>query len=247
MNCSHELIEAYLDKELDAALHAEVEQHLAACQDCSEAYGRLRKQQAGIKAEAPYYSAPPALGRSVRDALRRMEKAEVRRPVSAIPWRSMAIAAGLLLAASVSWNVIQLRQRAAGEADLAGNVLTDHIRSLIGTHLVDVPSSDQHTVKPWFAGKLDFSPAVRDLDAQGFRLAGGRIEYLSGRRVAALVYYRRQHVINLFIWPDGSSGSEGRTSRDGYNLVHWTDGSMTYWAVSDVNAADLVTFRTLFR
>src|SRR5439155_24246996 len=121
-------------------------------------------------------------------------------------------------------------------------------RSLLGSRLVDVASSDQHTVKPWFAGKLDFSPAVRDLAGQGFPLAGGRLEYLSGRRVAALVYYRRQHVINLFTWPGGSSSvSETSTSLDGYNLLQWTDGSMTYWVVSDASSAELKIFRSLFR
>jgi anti-sigma factor RsiW len=162
------------------------------------------------------------------------------------PWRGLAIAASLLFLVSVSWNVIQMRSRAAG-SELADAIVTDHIRSLIGAHLLDVPSSDQHTVKPWFAGKLDFSPDVRELSAQGFPLVGGRVEYLEGRRVAALVYQRRQHVINLFIWPAGPSGTEAAISRNGYNLIHWTTGPMTYWAVSDANAADLATLRDLYK
>jgi len=153
----------------------------------------------------------------------------------------------LLLVASVAWNLAQLRPRSF-QTDLAENVLSDHIRSLIGTRLVDVPSSDQHTVKPWFAGKLDFSPEVKDLEAQGFPLVGGRIEYLAGRRVAALVYHRRQHVITLFIWPDASSsGADAGISRNGYNLLHWTAGPMTYWAVSDVSTSDLEKFQSLYR
>ena len=246
MNCSRDLIEAYLDDELDAAQHSAVEQHLATCPNCTEAYARIRKQKAGIKAAAPYYKPPPNLQQSVRKALRRVETGKVK-PASEVPWRWLTIAASLLLVASVSWNLAHLRPRSA-ETDVAESVLSDHIRSLIGTRLVDVPSSDQHTVKPWFAGKLDFAPDVKDLEAQGFPLVGGRLEYLPGRRVAALVYHRRQHVITLFIWPEtASSAVDAKISRNGYNLLHWTAGPMTYWAVSDVSASDLEQFRTLYR
>ena len=246
MNCSRDLIEAYLDDELDAAQHSAIEQHLPTCANCSETYARLRKQKAIIRAAAPYYSPPPSLQQSVRNALRRSGRAKAK-PVPEVPWRWLTIAASLLLVVSVSWNVAQLRPRSS-EAQVADNVLSDHIRSLIGTRLVDVPSSDQHTVKPWFAGKLDFSPEVKDLETQGFPLLGGRIEYLAGRRVAALVYHRRQHVITLFIWPDSSSSDvDAGISRNGYNLVHWTSGPMTYWAVSDVSASDLEKFRNLYR
>lgn len=243
MTCSLDLIEAYADQELDAAQHAAVEQHLTTCPDCAKVCARLRKQKAGIKSAVTYYTAPSDLKDSIRRGLRRVE-AE-RAPI--VPWRWLAIAACVLLALSVSLNFVQLRPRVSDVA-LAETVLTDHIRSLIGTHLVDVESSDQHTVKPWFAGKLDFSPDVRDLAPQGFPLAGGRIEYLAGRRVAALIYHRRQHIINLFIWPEGtSSGSDAAFSRNGYNLLHWTSGPMTYWAVSDVSTADLQDFRNLLR
>ena len=246
MNCSRELIEAYIDQELDAAGQAEVEQHVATCPDCSETCAILRKQKAGIKLAAPYYSAPEGLQQAIRSELRGVGT-EVIKPISTARWRWFATAASLLLAASVSWNVVQWRQ-AGSENSVAENVLSDHLRSLLGAHLIDVASSDQHTVKPWFAGQLDYSPDVRDLEAQGFPLAGGRLEYLAGRRVAALVYRRRLHVINLFIWP-GKSGSsrEGRISANGYNLVHWTTGAMTYWAVSDVSAEELETFRMLYR
>jgi anti-sigma factor RsiW len=160
----------------------------------------------------------------------------------------MAVAATVLLVASVSSNFLQLRHGAADNS-IAESVVGDHIRSLIGTHLVDVPSSDQHTVKPWFAGKLDFSPEVKNFETDGFPLVGGRVEYLAGRRVAALVFRRRQHVINVFTWPAGSAraGGEVRLARDGYNLLQWTDGPMTYWAASDVSARDLDRLRDLYR
>ena len=244
MNCSRERIEAYLDHELDGGQQAAVEQHMAECSDCAETYTRLRRQQAGIQAAAPYFSAPPGLEQSVRRQLQREERAHRIAPTA---WRWLALAASVLLVVSVSLNIVRWRA-GAPESDLADSVLSDHLRSLIGTHLVDVASSDQHTVKPWFAGKLDFSPDVKDLSAQGFPLAGGRVEYLEHRRVAALIYHRRQHVINLFIWPAGASpGSDATTSRNGYQLLHWTAGGMSYWAVSDVAASDLQDFRALFR
>ncbi len=238
MNCSSNLIEAYLDEELDPALRATVEEHLANCQDCSEAHARLRGQKAAIKSAAPYYTAPAQLERSVRDALR----SAAGRNRS---WRLLAIAASILLAMSVGWN-IRLSQRRNAENDLlAENILSGHIRSLMGTHLLDVPSSDRHTVKPWFDGKLDFSPDVKDFASQGFPLTGGRLDYLGDRTVAALVYQRRQHVLNVFTWPSNSS-SESHFSHNGYNMVHWSGGGMTYWAVSDIPIAELEQFKDLY-
>jgi anti-sigma factor RsiW len=120
------------------------------------------------------------------------------------------------------------------------------VRSLIGTHLLDVASTDQHTVKPWFNGKLDFSPEVRDFAAQGFPLVGGRIEYIAERPVAALVYRRRQHVINLFTWPSAPSGAMQRHfASNGYNVAQWSDSSMTYWVVSDIPASEVQQFEAL--
>ncbi len=246
MNCSPELIEAHFDGELDASQRAAIELHMESCPGCSAAYARLKEQRAGIKAAAPYYNAPSGLRESVREALRHEAASETPAPSSRASWRWIAIAACLLLAVSLSWNIVQWRPR-GGESFLAESILADHIRSLLGTHLVDVASSDQHTVKPWFAGKLDFSPAVKDLESQGFPLIGGRMEYLASRRAAALVYRRRQHVINLFIWPgQPSSGREVRLSRNGYNMLHWTDGPMTYWAVSDVSAGELDRLKDLY-
>lgn len=250
MNCSPDLLEAYLDEELDAAQHSAVEDHLASCVDCSDTYARLQRQKESIRRAAPYFTAPPQLRQSVRAALHAQQGEGTAPPHKEAYWRWAAIAASILLAASVAWNIVQLRPRPA-EDRIAENIFADHIRSLIGTHLMDVVSTDQHTVKPWFAGKLDFSPVVKDLSAEGFPLAGGRIEYISGRRVAALVYYRRKHVINIFTWPAAgeaglaSTSSEALITRNGYNLLHWTSGSMTYWAVSDVSATDLKTLRNL--
>jgi len=237
MNCSTDLLQAYLDDELDTGQRLAVEEHIGGCKHCSELWAGMREQKADIRAAAPYHSAPADLRHSVRQALQGVR----HQPSRIAPWRALAVAAGALLVVSIGWNVIQL---GAHNAALADSVVASHKRSLIASHLVDVPSSDQHTVKPWFSGQLDFSPVVKDLGAEGFVLAGGRVDYLDGRRVAALVYRRRLHVINLFTWP--ADRGEGRISRDGYNVVHWTSGGMTYWAVSDVSAPELERLKQLY-
>jgi len=202
--------------------------HLLSCPSCR------------IRTYAPYYEAPPGLENKILRKLR-----EENGPASTLfPWRWLAIAASLLLAASVIWNVVQLRTRVDSRQLLAANVLSAHIRSLAGTHLLDVPSSDQHTVKPWFNGKLDFSPAVKDVS--GFPLLGGRLEYFDGRPAAALVY-GRQHIINLFTWPSTVPATVAEETRNGFHLETWSAGGMTYWAVSDLNEAELRQFVSLYR
>jgi anti-sigma factor RsiW len=137
----------------------------------------------------------------------------------------------------------------AGTQLLADEIVSGHIRSLAATHLYDVQSTDQHTVKPWFAGKLSFSPPVKDLAEQGFPLLGGRLDYLGRRQVAALIYRHSQHIINLFVWPapDQPSPVAAGPAEQGYNTLHWSQDGMDFWAVSDVNQADLQSFADHFR
>jgi anti-sigma factor RsiW len=257
MNCSRDLIEAYMDEELDPGRVASLEEHLSGCSSCSEAYSRFRAQKANIRSIAPYYTAPLQLQQAVRKALRQAA-ADDAQPVTRFsfaagssggspPWRWLAIAATVLLAVSVSWNILPSSRLGPDADPLAENIVSDHIRSLIGTHLLDVPSSNQHTVKPWFNGKLDFSPEVKDFASQGFPLIGGRLEYLMDRPVAALVYQRRQHIINVFTWPAASTAKMERPfARNGYVALHWNHGSMTFWAVSDISSVELSQFESLY-
>jgi len=238
MICSRELIEGYLDDELDAAARAQVEEHLATCADCAETSARLTRMKSDIRAEAPYYDAPPQLRQSILKSLR-----EEDRPAR---WHSIGIAAAILLVASLGWIGGRYTAGPSANGVLAQTLVASHIRSLIGTHLMDVVSTDQHTVKPWFNGKLDFAPDVRDFPAEGFPLMGGRVDYLSNRPVAVMVYGRRQHIINLYEWPAAAGSSENRFTQNGYNVIHWTRDGMTYYAASDVSLPDLQRFRALY-
>ena len=191
-----------------------------------------------VRTQGRYYEAPPALEQKIRQSLHREN-------VVQMPWRWLAVAASLLLALSASWNLVLLRSRVSPQQALAENVLSAHLRSLNGTHLLDVPSTDQHTVKPWFAGKIDFSPPVKDVP--GFPLLGGRLEYLDGHPAAALIYGRRAHVINLFVWPSAASAPEPARSLNGYHLRSWTSDGMAFWAISDLNDSELAQFESLYR
>jgi anti-sigma factor RsiW len=131
--------------------------------------------------------------------------------------------------------------KSSEETLLVNDIVANHVRSMMANHITDVASSDSHTVKPWFGGKLDYSPPTKDLSEQGFRLIGGRLDYLDHRSVGALVYQRNQHFINLFVWPSNSTlvKPEDQLTRQGYNLIHWTSSGMTYWLVSELNSTEL--------
>ena len=163
------------------------------------------------------------------------------------PWNWLGLAAAAILAVLIVWNLTLLLRRPGAEQYLATELVTSHVRSLMADHLMDVVSSDQHTVKPWFDGKLDFAPAVVNPASDGFPLIGGRLDYLDNRPVAALVYQRHKHFINVFVWP--VEPTDVRTTkadkRQGYQLLHWVDFDLHYWAISDVSDSDLMTLKDL--
>jgi anti-sigma factor RsiW len=246
------LIHGYLDGELDLVRNIEVEGHLKECPACAHAYQNQMALRSAIKKGSLYHRSPTGLARQVRSALREANQAEAQSPVreketswwpSWRPaWVSLGFAASLALIALISWRLAPRVSGPSSDELVAQEVLDSHVRSLMANHLTDVPSTDQHTVKPWFNGKLDFSPPVEDLADQGFPLIGGRLDYLAGRPVAALVYQRRKHFINVFIWPSTHDAAQKALKRQGYNLLSWSQSGMTYWVVSDVNNNDLLEF-----
>ncbi|MGZ5087535.1 MAG: anti-sigma factor family protein [Usitatibacter sp.] len=197
-----------------------------------------------VARDATYYRAPDALREQVRERLAREAGAADR----ARPWSFLAMAASFAVVAIVTWNVATLNAGPGADDVLARELVTAHVRSLMTeSHLNDVVSSDQHTVKPWFAGKLDFAPPVRDLANMGFALAGGRLDYLNERAVAVLTYRYRQHVVNVFIWPEAGESAPRVSTRQGYSLVQWAHGGMRYSAVSDASAAQVLPLADALR
>ena len=257
MNCAQvrELLNAYIDGELPPDEAMAVSEHLTTCTECARIYEELLATVRTLREGLVKYRAPDLLRARVRSALREEERPtvasaapRVRRGLR-VPWRSLA-AAAILVVASSGITYVAARERPAAESAVSEEVLTSHIRSLMPAHLTDVASNDQHNVKPWFNGRLDFSPSVPRLEDAGFPLLGGRLDYVRGRPVAVVVYGRRQHVINHFSWPTGGSDATGDVTRTlatshGYNLLHWRSGGVEHWVVSDLNATELGQFATL--
>jgi anti-sigma factor RsiW len=238
------LVQADFDGELDAAQATSVEAHRANCPVCQTAYADLHRVRETLRAGDLYYAAPDALRRKIAaraDTARRPQLGQIRRN----DWlqRISGFGVGAAVAAAIAVFMIQ-----PGEKSLVDEVVADHVRSLQPGHLMDVISTDRHTVKPWFDGRLDFAPPVRDLKDQGFPLEGGRLDYLNGRPVAALVYGRAKHEINLFIWPVNSGDAAEQVSvRNGYNVIHFTKSGMDVWAVSDLEKGELSNFVRLWQ
>ena len=250
MNCTetHNLLHGYLDGELDLVRNLEFEQHLQGCPACSQSLEQQQHLRTTLSDAGLYMQAPARLREQLQ---KRLHESAAVDETAALParrrWRPerwLAVAASLGLVTLGAWALLQLASRSAGRDLLVKELVASHVRSqLLLAHVTDVESSNSHTVKPWFDGKVNFAPPVRDFADQGFSLKGGRLDYLDDQPVAALVYKRRDHVINLFIWKpaDAADSPVQRKTQQGFHLVHWTSGGLTYWAVSDLNMEELET------
>jgi anti-sigma factor RsiW len=231
------LVQAELDGELGVAEAAALQTHLLGCAGCRTLQDDLRALSVGLKRDAARHTAPAGL------------RAGLAARAAPSPWQArrlvrhpaLAFGFGAALAAAVALAVLPGPGTPLEDAAVAG-----HIRALQPGHLTDVPSSDRHTVRPWFDGRIDYAPPVRDFAAAGFPLLGGRLDYLGGRAVAVLVYGRDRHMIDVFVWPaTGQAAPAGRT-RSGYAVVSWRAGGMAFMAVSDVEATELLAFAGLW-
>lgn len=239
-------LHGYLDGELDAVRAAEFESHLESCAACIAELETQESLRTAIRRGLLYERAPAPLRKKVASEIKTRKPVAI--PLRQTSWRWLAVAAGLLLILYAGWHAFPGIGGRDQSTTLAAQLIDDHIRSLQPGHLNDVVSTDQHTVKPWFDGKLDFSPPVRDFAEQGFPLQGGRLDVLNGRAIAALVYGRRKHEINVFVWPNQTSKEGVQSgSQQGYNWVRWSNGSFDFWAISDAAPGDLVALRQLFQ
>jgi len=244
MNCQQAkpLLGPYADGELEAASILEVEKHIHDCPACGLEWRNLQSLKKALKQDVLYFTAPAELRGRIKAELPSPKSPALQRPVWNWNWLTTATSGGF--AVCLALLLLVTRTRPSSEQQLIQEIVSSHVRSLMADHATDVASTDQHTVKPWFNGKLDFSPPVKDLSAEGYPLTGGRLDYLGLRPVAALVFQRQKHIINLLVWPaaDADSRPEPIKPRQGYNLIHWSKGGMVFWAVSDLNQKELAEF-----
>jgi len=249
------LLHAYIDGELDPVKSLELEAHLAENPSVRAACERLREMSAAIRDKADYHAAPAWLEARVRAAIPAGPENVSARPAwwrwlkpagsfaAAADW--LRPAASFAAVALVTWVVALGYMRPSEDERVTQEVLASHVRATLANRSYDVASSDQHTVKPWLSARLAFSPPVADLSASGFELAGGRLDYIGAQPVAVLVYKRRQHVIDVFVWPAPVQKAEQTLSRDGFNIEGFARGGMSFWLVSDLNRDELNDFARL--
>ena len=249
MNCddSEILLNALIDGELDAGHARDVEQHVAACSACAEKLTEFREMHDAVSGAGLKMTAPAHLRSRIEKALP-LPSARVIAPRKFFqPSRRTffgGFAVGTALSAALAASLVLTVVGSDQQQTIANEVVSAHIRSLQAGHLMDVETSDQHTVKPWFNGKLDVAPPVIDLTAQGFTLLGGRLDYIDGEPVASVVYQRRKHIINLFVAQrlGAEHASVTASTVQGYNVHHWSDEGLDFWAVSDLDPKELNEF-----
>ncbi|MDB4900283.1 MAG: putative transrane anti-sigma factor [Gemmatimonadetes bacterium] len=249
MRCAEcrDKLDAYLDDELAPSDAEVIAAHVAECPDCAREYAALAATSRRLEEGLVHYQAPDVLRARILSAMAQ-PRTSARAP-SWAQWTRLAAAAVVIAAASSALTVATLHRGVGSpRSPVADEILASHVRSLMPGHLTDVTSNDQHNVKPWFNGRVDLSPPVPRLDSAGFPLLGGRLDYVASRPVAAVVYGRRQHIINVFSWPSaGDERLQAAISSKGYHLVHWRTGQVESWVVSDLNASELSQFVALFR
>jgi mycothiol system anti-sigma-R factor len=237
-------LDAYLDGEVAEAERALLRQHVTGCAECGPEATALERLRDAIRQAVPVYRAPDALRRRLRSTLH--QEAASAPTASRTPgW--LAYAASIMIAVAVgSGGTVMLTGERQNDT-IANEVIDSHLRSLLGTHLIDVASSDKHTVKPWFAGRTDLSPPGVDLAAKGFPLIGGRLDLIQGKPVPALVYRAGKHIINVIVLPARPDDFGETPARGGYTLRHWDESDLGYWAVSDASPDEFGKFEHAFR
>jgi anti-sigma factor RsiW len=261
MSCDDKetLVHALADGELDVVHANDIEAHMARCSDCAAKFAEIKDLKQRLSAPGLRMQAPTALAQRIAQTLPSRLATELRPihlgngTVSAprkrrTSWilRAQGALAGAGGAFALAACLALFVMHAGSRGEVERSLIDGHLRSLAGEHLFDVQSTDQHTVKPWFAGKLDVTPPVPDLALKGFTLIGGRVDYVGGRAAAVVVYRRRKHVINLFVWP-GTEPGPPMTDVSGYTLRHWTKDGLTFWAVSDIAEPELAEFETAYQ
>jgi len=242
MNCeeARQSLDAYVDGELELTRQLGMETHLAECASCQDAAERITTRSSILRINMPDYKAPPALKSKVRATLRKVDRPNPQW-LTDHGWQIAAAAALVVCSCALCWTWLSLSP--SKEKGLIAEAISNHSRSLMDSHLVDCASGDQHTVRPWFNGKLDYSPPVPDLTQAGYTLIGGRLDILEERPVAAIVYQHGNHVINLFVWPatDQKIDIDVQSER-GYHFCGWNKGRLNFFCISEISAADLETF-----
>jgi anti-sigma factor RsiW len=245
---SHNIIHAFLDGELDLVRQIEIEHHLAECPTCARDYRGLRSLRETLDSEDRYFRAPTCFVEHYRASVRPLPQSSRVRPAP-LPWLVLGatLAAGVALVAGGLGLLLPVGLEPPPDAALVQQVVACHVQALVVEHLCDVASSDSHTIEAWLQKKMNFVPSVPDLSHQNFMLLGGRLDYLDGQPVAAVVYLRREHVIHLFLWPALHAPDRGASaaSRQGYSIFHWVHGEMNGCAVSDLNTEELREFARL--
>jgi anti-sigma factor RsiW len=242
------LLHALIDGELDASHAREVEAHIETCPRCTADLAAYRRMREAMTKTDLRYTAPASLRQRIGDALPRPAAPSNVTPLASRRSVLRGFAMGSAVSALAATLLVAVVVRHDDQQLIESEIVSAHLRSLQPNHLIDVVSTDQHTVKPWFNGKLDVSPPVIDLTAQGFTLIGGRLDYVDARAIGAVVYKRRAHVINLFVAQ--TSNATHRPAKietiQGFNIRRWSDRGLNYWAVSDIGSDELAEFGDKF-